>query len=231
MDTLPIFVGLFPFAILGGFTLSKFGRYKPIHLSSFALLTISFGLFSLLGPESSTAAWACFQLLCAVGSGISIATLLPAMQAPLDETLVAASTGVWTFVRGFGTVWGVTIPSAVFNNECRINAGDVHNGTLAAYLGGGRAFQYATQAFVEGISDPESQNQVVHVFSKVCCILGLVICLLLRMTDVLVVSAHSVVCWRCLCRDRFSFDIDREGNRATDQAEHQVRHRRENKTW
>jgi hypothetical protein len=162
-----MFVGLFPFAILGGAMLSKFGRYKPMHLFGFAVLTVAFGLLSLLGPSSSTAAWACFQLLYAVGSGILIATFLPALQAPVDEGLVAASTGVWTLVRGFGTVWGVTIPGAIFNNECRIHAAELSDNSLAAYLSGGRAYQYATQAFITAITDPDSRNQVVQVFYKV----------------------------------------------------------------
>nr|POF18091.1 efflux pump fus6 [Quercus suber] len=112
VDTLPLFAGIFPFAILGGIFLAKFGRYKPMHLTGMAVITLSFGLFSLLDQSSSTAAWACFQLLFATGAGLMIAILLPAMQAPLPETLVALSTGVWTFVRGF--VWYVGVAFAGF---------------------------------------------------------------------------------------------------------------------
>ena len=168
VDTLPIFAGILPFAIMGGVLLSKFGRYKPLHLIAWIPLTVSFGLFGLLDQHSSTAAWVCFQLLCAVGAGLLAGILLPAMQAPLDEKLVAVTTGVWSFFRGFGGVWGVTIPSAIFNNQCRHHAESiVQDPSLRQFLTGGRAYQYATQDFLLGIRDHTARDQVVEVFRKV----------------------------------------------------------------
>ena len=168
VDTLPTFAGILPFAIIGGILLSKWGRYKPLHFLGWAFMTVAFGLFSILDADSSTAEWVGFQLLLAIGSGLLAGILLPAMQAPLDESLVALTTGVWSFGRGFGAVWGVTIPSAVFNNECRIHADAlVVDKSLAQYLTGGRAYEYATKAFLESIQDPESRKQVVRVFSRV----------------------------------------------------------------
>jgi hypothetical protein len=167
VDALPLFAGLFPFAIIGGTLLSKTGRYKPLHLIGMAIVTISFGLFSLLDQNSSTAAWACFQLLSAIGSGLMIAILLPAMQAPLDESLVAISTGVWTFIRAFATVWGVTIPAAIFDNEVSSRAASLSDEGVAAYLTGGKAYQYATQSFLDSIQNPASRAAVIDIFSSV----------------------------------------------------------------
>jgi hypothetical protein len=165
--TLPIFAGILPFAMGGGLLLSKTGRYKPIHLAGFAVITVSFGLLSLLDANSSTAAWVCFQLLLAAGSGLLAGILLPAMQAPLEEKLMAATTGVWAFARGFGAVWGVTIPSAVLNNEARVHAEQlVQDPELRGFLTGGRAYEFATEAFLNSIEDPEARATVVLVFSR-----------------------------------------------------------------
>lgn len=168
IDTLPIFAGIIPFAMIGGGILSKWGHYKPVHLVGWAIITISYGLFSLMDQNSSTAAWVCFQLLLAAGSGLLAGILLPAMQAPLDESLMALTIGIWAFARGFGSVWGVAIPSAVFNNECRLHADDtIKDPQLAQYLSGGHAYEYATQAFLDSIESPTSREQVVQVFSQV----------------------------------------------------------------
>ncbi len=167
VDALPLFAGLFPCAIFGGILLSKTGRYKPLHLIGMAAVTLSFGLFSLLDQNSSAAAWVCFQLLCSFGCGLMVAILLPAMQAPLDESLVALSTGVWTFVRAFATVWGVTIPAAIFDNECSSRAASLSNQTLASYLSGGKAYQYATLDFLDSIEDPSSRTAVIEIFRSV----------------------------------------------------------------
>ncbi|KAK2798569.1 hypothetical protein FQN51_007589 [Onygenales sp. PD_10] len=167
IDTIPIFAGTLPFAIVGGILLSKIGRYKPLHLIGWVFVIISFGLFSLLGPDSSTAAWACYQLLCAIGVGLLASILLPAVQAPLDESLAATATGVWSFFRGFGSVWGVTIPSAIFNNQCRQNAvRTITDPKIAQMLTGGKGYQYATKAFLDSIENPTSRAQVVDVFHK-----------------------------------------------------------------
>ncbi|KAI0106433.1 macrolide phosphotransferase k [Nemania sp. FL0031] len=167
IDTLPIFAGIIPFAMVGGGVQSRWGRYKPLHFIGFGLITIAYGLLSLLTESSSTAAWVLFQLLLAAGSGLLAGILLPAMQAALDEGVMGLATGVWAFARGFGSVWGVTIPSAIFNNECALHStGIVKDPKLAQYLSSGRAYEYATEAFLSSIQDPTSRQQVIQVFSK-----------------------------------------------------------------
>ncbi|EGR48428.1 uncharacterized protein TRIREDRAFT_62171 [Trichoderma reesei QM6a] len=164
--TLPNVAGGLVFAVLGGVLLSKSGRYKPLHLAGFAVTTVSFGLFSLLDARSSDAAWVCIQLLNALGSGMLSGVLLPAVQAPLDESYVATATGVWSFARYFGCIWGVTIPSAVFNNECRrLASTTITDAGIAGDLAGDSAYQHATGAFLHSIQDPALRAEVVQVFT------------------------------------------------------------------
>ena len=166
VDTLPTFAGIIPFAIIGGVLLSKTGRYKPLHFFSFMPMAIAYGLFSTMDSKSSNAAWVCFQLLSTVGAGCLAGITLPAVQAPLEESYVATATGVWSFVRSFGAIWGVTIPSAVFNNECDRHSSSVSDPVLRKALSGGRAYEVATERFLKTITDPVSHAEVVHVFTK-----------------------------------------------------------------
>lgn len=164
--TLPMFVGTVPFAMVGGVLLSKWGRYKPLHLVGFALAAVGFGLLSLLDRTSSTAAWVCFQLVGALGIGLLAAILLPAVQAPLAESLVAKATGAWSFARGFGSLFAFTIPSVVFNNESARHASTIADPALAALLRGGQAYEYATQSFIDSIPEGELRDQVIHLFQQ-----------------------------------------------------------------
>lgn len=166
VDTLPIFGGGLFFVIVGGITLSKFGRYKPMHFGGFAAAILGLGLFTLLDANSSTAACICYQLVFAAGTGIISGILLPAMQAPLDESLVATATGLWSFVRYFGCIWGVTIPSAIFNNECKRLAHTISHSKVSAMLKGGQAYQFATKTFLDSISDDGLKGQVKDVFAR-----------------------------------------------------------------
>jgi len=165
IDTLPTFAGGLLCALIGGILLSKIGRYKPLHFAASIPMIIAFGLFSLMNADTNPAAWAWFQLICAAGSGLMSGILLPAVQAPLDETYVATSTGLWSFARYFGCIWGVAIPSAIFNNECSRLARGLGDTDIAELLTGGRAYQYATAAFVNSIEDATTRAEVVEVFS------------------------------------------------------------------
>lgn len=91
--------------------------------------------------------------------------LLPAVQAPLDETYVATSTSLWSFARYFCCTWVVAIPSAIFNNECSRLAHGLGDPSIAELLTDGRAYQYATASFVNSIEDAATRDEVVEVFS------------------------------------------------------------------
>ena len=165
IDTLPTFAGGLLCALIGGVLLSKIGRYKPLHFAASIPMIIAFGLFSIMNADTHAAVWAWFQVICAAGSGLMSGILLPAVQAPLDETYVATSTGLWSFARYFGCIWGVAIPSAIFNNECSRLARGLGDTDIAELLTGGRAYQYATATFVDSIEDVTTRAKVVEVFS------------------------------------------------------------------
>ncbi|KAK0641431.1 major facilitator superfamily domain-containing protein [Cercophora newfieldiana] len=151
-------------AAIGGAVMAKIGRYKPIHLSSFALLTLGCGLASILRPTSHAAAWVFFQIFIAVGIGLPMATLLPAVQARLPESDVAVSTGTWAFLRSVGVIWAVTIPAAVFNNRFESLLYTIEDAGARATLDGGQAYSHATADFVSGFAEVV-RGQVREVYS------------------------------------------------------------------
>lgn len=53
-----------------------------------------------------------------LGSGLALNTLLPAVQAGLEEKDTASSSATWAFIRTFGTVWDVFISAAILNSRC-----------------------------------------------------------------------------------------------------------------
>ncbi|KAI3390914.1 hypothetical protein diail_8418, partial [Diaporthe ilicicola] len=114
---LPYSLFMIPSAMVAGGVLSKFGQYRPLHWVGFALTTIACGLLSILDSGSSRAAWVCFQIIVAIGLGLILTTILPAICAPLSEEYAATANGTFSFLRSFGFVWGITLPSIIFNNR------------------------------------------------------------------------------------------------------------------
>jgi MFS family permease len=148
---LPISLLGIPGSMLGAIALTRWGRYKPIHILAFAIQTLGLGLFTLQRESTTVAQWAVFQCVVSFGGGMIFTTMLPAFQAFVHERDLAACTAAWYFLRLFGHVWGVAIPAAVFNN--RTNAllaqGAVTDPLVARLMAAGGAYQAASAAFVE----------------------------------------------------------------------------------
>lgn len=138
-----------PGAMLGAISLSRWGKFKPIHFVGFALITLGMGLLSMLDRGTSIAVWAVFQIIIALGIGVVIDTLLPAFQAPVSEKDQAAATSVWGFIRAFGCIWGVAIPALIFNNRIDQELHIVSDASARQLLGRGGAYQQASAAFVK----------------------------------------------------------------------------------
>ena len=166
VDLLPTILFIVPAAAAAGGILTKFGRYRPLHHIGYALMIISFGLFSTLDAQSSTAEWVIYQAINAIGAGLIIPVLLPAIQASLKESDTALATSTFAFVRSFGSIWGATIPAAVFNNRVNTLAQSINDPAAVALLSNGGAYEHATKDFVLSISDVTVRDQVVGVFGS-----------------------------------------------------------------
>ena len=164
VQLLPTILGIIPFAIISGLLLTKLGRYRPFHHIGFALMTVGFGLFTILDPHSSTAVWVIFQIVSAAGTGLVASVLLPATQASLSEADTATATGTWSFIRSFGAIWGVSIPSAVFNNQCSNLASRISDPSVRGFVSGGRAYEHATKLFIASYRGALRQ-EIISVYS------------------------------------------------------------------
>ncbi|KAI9155655.1 major Facilitator Superfamily protein [Paramyrothecium foliicola] len=162
---LPFALGTLVCAMLSGILLSKLGAYRPLHALGFAFSAIGFGLFTLLKSTTPSVAWAFFQLISSAGSGLIMSVLLPAIMAPLSEKDVAVASAVYSFVRTFGYIWGVTIASLVFNSVFEHNLSSISDETLRARLQGGAAYSFASQANqLQRTVDPVVWVEITRVY-------------------------------------------------------------------
>ncbi|KAI0395439.1 major facilitator superfamily domain-containing protein [Xylariaceae sp. FL0594] len=143
LDILPINAFLIPSGAVAGAILTKIGHYKPLHLFGFGIMSVACGLFSTMSSNTSTVAWAWFQILAGIGIGFPLTTQLPAIQAVLPESDTAISTSTYSFIRSFGFVWGATIPSIVFNSRVDALLYYVENPNIRAALADGGAYSFA----------------------------------------------------------------------------------------
>jgi hypothetical protein len=165
VQLLPLVLVFPPSAAIGGGLLQKMGRYRPIHLVGFALTTLGFGLNATLGRSTHTGAWVVFQIIIAVGLGVLISSLLPAVQANLHESHTASSTAAWAFIRSIGTIWGVSIPAAVFDNRFAQLLPRIHDPVVRNLLAGGRAYEHASKDFIDSFG-VAVKEQIIGIYSE-----------------------------------------------------------------
>jgi len=145
--------------------LSKFGRYRPLHFIGFAIFTLGVGLFTLFDKDTPLVEIVIFEMIAAGGSGFVLNTLLPACQAQFEESDQAATTAAWSFIRSFGSIWGVAIPAAVFNNRFAQLSYQITDPAVAAIFIEGGAYEHASASVWKALPTM-IQNQIISVYSE-----------------------------------------------------------------
>ncbi|KAL1870694.1 hypothetical protein Daus18300_005014 [Diaporthe australafricana] len=163
INFLPFTFLLIPGSAVAGILLSKTGRYRRLHAFGFALSTLGPGLNTLLDRNTHAGGWAMLQITDALGRAFILPTTLPAILASLPEKDVASATGVYSFLRSFGYVWGITVPGIIFNNRFSQLSSHISDTAVRKTLGGGKAYQLASGTFVQ-ILPPAVKSEVLDVY-------------------------------------------------------------------
>ncbi|KAI9376098.1 major facilitator superfamily domain-containing protein [Aspergillus egyptiacus] len=165
LAVLPITGAIAPSGIVTGILLAKTGKYRPFHFLGAIGTTVGVGLFSLLDDQSPAREWAGFQVLYGIGSGMIFSSTLPPIQAVLPESDVATATGTWAFMRSFGCIWGIAIPTSIFNTRIQAGLSRVSDPVIRGMLGGGGAYAVASEGLIPSLADrPVLQAEVLRLY-------------------------------------------------------------------
>lgn len=160
---LPTMLVGMPVAIISGQVLSRFGRYKPIHLFGFTVATLASGLYINFNRDSSLAEVVLYQIVAAIGGGCLITTMLTAVQASHPPADMIAATSTWTFVQAFGGVWGLTVPAVIFNSQFDSRIGSITSEAVREALGGGDAYSHVSASYISSLV-PALRDEVVGAY-------------------------------------------------------------------
>ncbi|KAF5129761.1 MFS efflux transporter aclA [Metarhizium anisopliae] len=161
-------VALVVFGSVAAGTLSKTGKYKPLHWAGFATMTIGLGLFYTLDRDSGRGKRIGYQTIAACGAGFIFTASLPSALASLAEKDVATATSAFAFVRALGLVWGVTMSAIVFNGQVNHNLHYVDDANMRQLLTDGRAYTFTSGSengdlSIAKLPEP-TRGQVIHVY-------------------------------------------------------------------
>ncbi|KAI5114854.1 hypothetical protein M0805_000620, partial [Coniferiporia weirii] len=150
VNTLPLSIGLMPFAMASGISIAKTGKYRPQLWASWFFLMLSAGLFSTVKTSSGKGSAIEFQLLMSVGLGILQTSPFFPILAPIDISLNANTLAFFMFVRFFSQTWGISIGGAIIQNALKKKLPE----ELIAQLPKGTSIVYSLVEVIPTLDEP-----------------------------------------------------------------------------
>ncbi|KAI9499823.1 major facilitator superfamily domain-containing protein [Coemansia spiralis] len=113
---LPFTVGSVITSVLGGFIMSRTGRYRRLIVIGAILLCTGNGLLVLLDRDTSLGLQIGILFLCGLGAGACIQPIMMAAQAAVEGHDMAAATTLCAFLRSLGGILCVAILSSIMHS-------------------------------------------------------------------------------------------------------------------
>ena len=113
---LPLMVGLLGASMTSGQIISRTGRYKVFPVAGCGIAAVAMYLLSTMGTDTSQATVTAFMIVLGIGIGLTMQTLVLAVQNAVDRSELGVATSSVSFFRSMGGSVGVALFGALFNN-------------------------------------------------------------------------------------------------------------------
>lgn len=162
LKLIPLMLGIVSASIFSGKRITTTGKYKKFPVMGTSIMTV--GILLMVSLSRTTPFWqlSIYAIIVGAGLGLSMQTIVIALQNSVDYKDMGVATSANTFFRSLGSVFGSAIFGAVLNNR------------LAHYMQSGfttLAIQHPTDmagvslsqsGITKIISNPEQFTQNVH---------------------------------------------------------------------
>ena len=117
LKLIPLMLGIVSTSIISGKLISKHGRYKRFPIMGTAIMTL--GILAMYRLEIDTPFWeiAIYAVMVGAGLGLSMQTIVIALQNSVDFKDMGIATSSNTFFRSLGSVFGTALFGAILSNR------------------------------------------------------------------------------------------------------------------
>ena len=117
LKLIPLMLGIVSTSIISGKLISKHGHYKRFPIMGTALMTV--GILMMTRLEIDTPFWqiAIYAIFVGAGLGLSMQTIVIALQNSVDFKDMGVATSSNTFFRSLGSVFGTAIFGSILTNR------------------------------------------------------------------------------------------------------------------
>jgi EmrB/QacA subfamily drug resistance transporter len=148
LKLIPLMLGIVSTSIFSGKAISKSGKYKKFPVMGTTLMTIGILLMVTLTRETPFWQLSIFAILVGAGLGLSMQTIVIALQNAVDFKDMGVATSSNTFFRSLGSVFGTALFGSILTNR------------VAHYLQSGFTDLAATNPAAVSGFDPEKLKQL-----------------------------------------------------------------------
>lgn len=114
---IPMMLGIVAMAVTSGRLISKTGKYKRFPVAGMVVLIIAMGLFTTINKEMPYWQLAIYAMLMGMGVGLSMQTIVIALQNDVEYRDMGVATSSNTFFRSLGASFGTAIFGTVLTNR------------------------------------------------------------------------------------------------------------------
>jgi EmrB/QacA subfamily drug resistance transporter len=150
LKLIPMMLGIVSMSIYSGKTISKHGHYKRFPVIGAVIMT--FGILLMTRLEINTPYWqvAIYAVLIGMGLGLSMQTIVIALQNSVEMRDMGVATSSNTFFRSLGSVFGTALFGSVLTNR------------LAHYMQSGFADLAKSNPAAAGAIDPSQMKSLAN---------------------------------------------------------------------
>ena len=121
LKLIPFMLGIVTMSIVSGKQISKHGHYKRFPVMGLALMTVGIGMLSTLNETTPFWQLSIYAILIGAGLGLSMQTIVIALQNSVDMKDLGIATSANTFFRSIGSTIGVALFGSLYASRLAIN--------------------------------------------------------------------------------------------------------------
>lgn len=121
LKLIPFMLGIVSMSIVSGKLISKHGHYKRFPVMGLAIMTVGIAMLSTLNETTPFWQLSIYAVLIGAGLGLSMQTIVIALQNAVDMKDLGIATSANTFFRSVGSTIGVALFGSLYASRLSVN--------------------------------------------------------------------------------------------------------------
>lgn len=162
---LPMVLGIFSTSISSGLAMTWTGHYKVFPVTGAVTVTVALFLLSRLQVDSPYWHVAVFMYLFGAGLGLTMQTIVTAVQNSVDRQHMGSSTSAVMFFRQMGGTFGAAVFGAILTTRLSVHMAAEFGAGAAQRMGGGEVTSNVAAIKQLRGTQPEVYHKVLEAFA------------------------------------------------------------------